>query len=82
MIYIIYYFLISIAIIIALIVRYINYSDIDEPYLEIGCGEEYNLIIFILVGLFWPLVFIASIIILILYLIKNVYHLCCKRFTR
>jgi len=82
MLYIICYFIISIAIIIALIIRYIEYSDINNTYIEIGCGEEYNLVIFILVGLFWPIFFVISIILLFLNIIKNVYNLCRKRFTR
>lgn len=82
MLYIICYFVISIAIIIALLIRYIEYSDINNTYIEIGCGEEYNLIIFILVGLFWPIFFVISVILLFLNIIKNVYNLCRKRFTR
>ena len=77
-IYILYYLLISIALIIALFIHYVEYSDIDDFGIEIGCGEEYNLIIFIFIGLLWPIAFVVSIVMIILNFIKYVYNMCCK----
>ena len=77
-IYILYYLLISIAIIIGLFIRYVEHFDIDDFSIEVGCGEEYNLIIFILIGLLWPIAFIISVVMIILNLIKYVYNMCCK----
>ena len=77
-VYILYYLLISIALIIALFIHYIEYSDIDDFSIEIGYGEEYNLIIFILIGLLWPIAFIISVVMITLNLIKYVYNMCCK----
>jgi len=81
-IYAIFYLLIGAALFVALFINYTDLLDTDESYVEIGCGEEYNLVIFVIVGIFWPLFFILSIIMLLLNLIKYVYNMCNKRFTR
>lgn len=76
--YIIYYLLIGIALIIGLFIHYTEYSDINDFYIELGCGEEYNLVIFVLIGLLWPIIFIISVVIIILNFIKYVYNMCRK----
>lgn len=77
-IYVLYYLLISIALIIALFIHYVEHSDIDDFGVEIGCGEEYNLVMFVLIGLLWPIAFIISIVMILLNFIKYVYNMCYK----
>lgn len=62
----------------ALFIRYIERSDADDFSIEIGSGEEYNIVIFILIGILWPIVFIISIVIIVLNFIKYVYNMCYK----
>ena len=77
-IYILYYLLIGIALVIGLFIHYVEHSDIDDFGVEIGCGEEYNLVMFVLIGLLWPIAFIISIVIILLNFIKYVYNMCYK----
>ena len=43
-IYAIFYLLIGAALFVALFINYTDLLDTDESYVEIGCGEEYNLV--------------------------------------